>query len=146
MQSFCREYFDLSQIYIKVAVSELRVEYLKCYANIWMYLNLCNIPWPSYVRTDNLEQDFWREALVKLKPILFGFSIDASADGGGLGRLVNDDHLEPNCKVMKIEYDKKPHLCLFALTKISPGEEITFNYGGYSYLWRSKVGLFIFSN
>ncbi|MED6284205.1 hypothetical protein CHARACLAT_016922, partial [Characodon lateralis] len=64
--------------------------------------------------------------------------IDASADDGSLGRLVNDDHFNPNCKVMKINYEEKPHLCLFALKQISAGEEVTFDYGESSYSWRSK--------
>ncbi|KAM4549543.1 uncharacterized protein V3H82_018798 [Fundulus diaphanus] len=63
--------------------------------------------------------------------------VDASAEDGSLGRLVNDDHLNPNCKVMKISCEEKPHLCLFALRQISPGEEITFSYGDSSYSWRS---------
>ncbi|XP_054601443.1 uncharacterized protein [Nothobranchius furzeri] len=82
-----------------------------------------------------------------LKDFLFYFSwngtnwcIDASADDGTLGRLVNDDHINPNCKVMKMTHEEKPHLCLFAQKKILPGEEITFDYGGNStrYVWRSK--------
>ncbi|KAM4725561.1 uncharacterized protein FYW61_013665 isoform 2-T3 [Anableps anableps] len=64
--------------------------------------------------------------------------IDASADDGSLGRLVNDDHRNPNCKVWKIDFEERPHLCLFALKKISPGEEITFDYGGSLYSWRSE--------
>lgn len=53
---------------------------------------------------------------------------------------MNDDHLNPNCEMKKIVCEGKPHLCLFAMKKISPGEEITFNYGNASYLWRSRVG------
>ncbi|XP_014851727.1 PREDICTED: uncharacterized protein LOC106923279 isoform X2 [Poecilia mexicana] len=64
--------------------------------------------------------------------------VDASADDGSLGRLVNDDHLDPNCSVVKITYEEKPHLCLFALKKISAGEEITFDYGGSLYSWRPQ--------
>uniref|UniRef100_A0A3Q4HZF5 SET domain-containing protein n=1 Tax=Neolamprologus brichardi TaxID=32507 RepID=A0A3Q4HZF5_NEOBR len=57
-------------------------------------------------------------------------SVDASKEDKTLGRLVNDDHISPNCEMKKIG---KPHLCLFALKKISPGEEITYNYGQSSY-------------
>ncbi|XP_072227139.1 uncharacterized protein [Leuresthes tenuis] len=64
--------------------------------------------------------------------------VDASADDGSLGRLVNDDHVNPNCKLMKVVYDGKPHLCLFAWKKISAGQEITYNYGSAVYPWRSK--------
>ncbi|GLD59403.1 uncharacterized protein AKAME5_001140500 [Lates japonicus] len=64
--------------------------------------------------------------------------IDASKEDRSLGRLVNDDHLSPNCEMKKIVCEEKPHLCLFAMKKISPGEEITFNYGNSSYPWRSR--------
>ncbi|XP_037831688.1 uncharacterized protein LOC108247922 isoform X3 [Kryptolebias marmoratus] len=80
-----------------------------------------------------------------LNSFLFDFSwngtnwrLDASAEDGSLGRLVNDDHLDPNCKVMKIDYEGKPHLCLFAQKEISAGEEITFSYGTSSHPWRSE--------
>ncbi|XP_029700999.1 uncharacterized protein isoform X2 [Takifugu rubripes] len=62
---------------------------------------------------------------------------DASQDDGSLGRLVNDNHINPNCKIKKIFCDGKPHICLFAITEISPGEEITYSYGNSSYPWRS---------
>lgn len=69
----------------------------------------------------------------------FACSIDASEDDGTLGRLVNDDHISPNCEMKKVKCEGKPHLCLFAVKQISPGEEITFNYGDSSYPWRLKV-------
>ncbi|XP_034027942.1 uncharacterized protein LOC117512090 [Thalassophryne amazonica] len=64
--------------------------------------------------------------------------IDASKEDGTFGRLVNDDHRNPNCKLRKIIYEGKPHVCLFALKKIYPGDEITFDYGESSYPWRSN--------
>ncbi|XP_076833160.1 uncharacterized protein LOC143478104 isoform X2 [Brachyhypopomus gauderio] len=33
----------------------------------------------------------------------------------------------------------KPHLCLFATRSISPGEEITYNYGDSEWPWRCKA-------
>ncbi|XP_059205277.1 uncharacterized protein LOC131984472 [Centropristis striata] len=66
------------------------------------------------------------------------WQIDASSEDGTLGRLVNDDHISPNCVVKTVVCEEKPHLCLFAVTEISPGDEITFNYGDSSYPWRSK--------
>ncbi|XP_039675539.1 uncharacterized protein LOC120570916 isoform X4 [Perca fluviatilis] len=69
----------------------------------------------------------------------FACSIDASKEDGTLGRLVNDDHISPNCEMKKVVCEGKPHLCLFAVTKISPGEEITYNYGDSSYPWRSNA-------
>jgi len=65
------------------------------------------------------------------------FRIDAARDDASLGRLVNDDHKNPNSKMRTITVDRKPHLCSFAVKDISPGEEITDNYGDWP--WRSKV-------
>ncbi|XP_029298586.1 LOW QUALITY PROTEIN: uncharacterized protein LOC115015426 [Cottoperca gobio] len=81
-----------------------------------------------------------------LNNYLFEFSwkgaewcVDASKEDGTLGRLVNDDHISPNCEIKNIVCEGKPHMCLFAVTEISPGEEITYNYGDSSYPWRSKT-------
>ncbi|XP_041849327.1 uncharacterized protein LOC121645082 [Melanotaenia boesemani] len=67
------------------------------------------------------------------------YCIDASKEDGTLGRLVNDDHEHPNCKVKRIMVNGRPHLCLFAVREIFPGEEITYNYGDSSWPWRSVV-------
>lgn len=64
-------------------------------------------------------------------------SIDASAEDGSLGRLLDDD-TKPNSKMKKIVVDGVPHLCLFAITDINEGQEITFDYGGDDLPWRSK--------
>ncbi|KAF4082026.1 hypothetical protein AMELA_G00146890 [Ameiurus melas] len=65
--------------------------------------------------------------------------VDAAREDGSLGRLVNDDHMNPNSKMKTITVDRKPHLCLFAIKDISPGEEISYNYGDSDWPWRSKV-------
>ncbi|XP_047669380.1 uncharacterized protein LOC125141188 isoform X2 [Tachysurus fulvidraco] len=65
--------------------------------------------------------------------------IDAAKEDGSFGRLVNDDHKHPNCRMKKIEVDRRPHLCLFALKDIKQGQEITYDYGGTDWPWRSKV-------
>ncbi|XP_035989894.1 N-lysine methyltransferase KMT5A-A-like, partial [Fundulus heteroclitus] len=65
--------------------------------------------------------------------------IDASREDNSLGRLVNDDHKNPSCTMKKILVDGKPHLCLFAVKDINPGEEITYNYGGTDWPWREKA-------
>lgn len=44
---------------------------------------------------------------------------------GSFGRLVNDEHKAPNCRMKLIEAEGKPHLCLFALKEITAGTEIT---------------------
>ncbi|KAF5897850.1 N-lysine methyltransferase KMT5A-A, partial [Clarias magur] len=65
--------------------------------------------------------------------------VDAARDDGSLGRLVNDDHIKPNCRMKTIRVDGTPHLCLFAIRSISPGEEITYNYGDSEWPWRCKM-------
>ncbi|XP_055019807.1 uncharacterized protein LOC129411792 [Boleophthalmus pectinirostris] len=64
--------------------------------------------------------------------------IDATLEDNTLGRLVNDDHKTPNCRMKLIEADGKPHLCLFALRDIGQGEEITYDYGGTDWPWRNE--------
>lgn len=66
--------------------------------------------------------------------IYFFWSINASRKDESLGRLVNDDHLHPNCKMKKMVVKGKPHLFLFALRDICAREEITYNYGGTDFL------------
>ncbi|KAK1878135.1 N-lysine methyltransferase KMT5A [Dissostichus eleginoides] len=66
--------------------------------------------------------------------------VDAAQEDSSLGRLVNDDHKHPNCKMKKVVAENKPHLCLFALRDINPGEEITYDYGGTDWPWRKQVG------
>ncbi|MEQ2158984.1 hypothetical protein GOODEAATRI_017806 [Goodea atripinnis] len=86
-----------------------------------------------------------------LKVFMFDFRfngqqlcVDAAREDGSLGRLVNDDAVNPNSKMKVTGVDGRPHLCLFALKDIGPGEEITYNYGDSDRPWRSKV--FIFSS
>lgn len=66
-------------------------------------------------------------------------SIDAPREDGSFGRIVNDDHKHQNCKMKKIDVNGKPHLCLFALNDIKEGEEITYDYGGEDYPWRTST-------
>ena len=66
-------------------------------------------------------------------------SVDGAKEDGSLGRLVNDNHIDPNAKMKYLTVQGKPHLCLFALRDISPGEEITYNYGDSDWPWRCKV-------
>ncbi|KAI4879046.1 hypothetical protein NFI96_029252 [Prochilodus magdalenae] len=65
--------------------------------------------------------------------------IDAAKENGTLGRLVNDDQRNPNCKMKKIIVSGRPHMCLFAVQNIDPGEEITYNYGDDPWPWRLLV-------
>ncbi|CAM4652721.1 unnamed protein product [Leuciscus chuanchicus] len=68
------------------------------------------------------------------------YCIDATKEDGGhsLGRLVNDDDKNPNCKVKTIIVDGRPHLCLFSIRHIFPDEEVTYNYGDSSWPWRLR--------
>uniref|UniRef100_A0A3Q3IVV3 SET domain-containing protein n=1 Tax=Monopterus albus TaxID=43700 RepID=A0A3Q3IVV3_MONAL len=81
-----------------------------------------------------------------LKVFMFEFKyngklwcIDASKEDGSYGRLVNDNHINPNTKKKYITVQGKPHLCLFANQDINPREEITYNYGDSEWPWRSNV-------
>ncbi|XP_048851872.1 uncharacterized protein LOC125720457 isoform X2 [Brienomyrus brachyistius] len=67
------------------------------------------------------------------------WTIDAALDDGSLGRLFNDDHLNPNCIIKRIIVGRQPHLCIFAMRDIIPGEELTYTYGDADCPWREKV-------
>ncbi|XP_058845950.1 uncharacterized protein LOC131697937 [Acipenser ruthenus] len=69
----------------------------------------------------------------------FRQSVDTAQEDLSLGRLVNDDHKKPNCKMKNINVEGKPHLCLFVLRNITCGEEITYNYGPVNWPWRIMV-------
>ncbi|XP_067312125.1 uncharacterized protein [Pseudorasbora parva] len=64
------------------------------------------------------------------------WSIDATHEDGSLGRLINDDHINPNCTMKRIIVEGKPCLCLFAARDIIPGEELAYDYGGSHWPWR----------
>lgn len=66
-------------------------------------------------------------------------SIDAAKEDASFGRLVNDHHKHPNCRMKETEVDGSPHLCLIALTDIKGGDEITYGYGGTDRPWHNKV-------
>lgn len=62
-------------------------------------------------------------------------SIDATSDLC-MAKMVNDDWREPNCKVKKETVDGKPHLLLFAIRDILPGQELRYDYGKEDAPWR----------
>ncbi|XP_067307424.1 uncharacterized protein [Pseudorasbora parva] len=64
--------------------------------------------------------------------------IDACDEDSSLGRLVNDEHRRPNCKMKTIKVNEKPHLCLFAIRDITAGEELNYNYGDSNWAWRAQ--------
>ncbi|KAJ8049629.1 Histone-lysine N-methyltransferase PR-Set7 [Holothuria leucospilota] len=65
------------------------------------------------------------------------YCVDAT-NSKGAGRMVNDS-IRPNAVMKIVILDNIPHLCLFALQHISPGEEIRFDYGVPNLPWRKKV-------
>ena len=64
----------------------------------------------------------------------------------GRGRMANY-HRHGNSKMKKVVVNGRPHLCLFAVKDILPGEQVVFNYGDSEehLFWRRKVAYF-FSN
>ncbi|XP_029943204.1 uncharacterized protein LOC115385360 isoform X2 [Salarias fasciatus] len=65
--------------------------------------------------------------------------LDASLEDHSLGRLVNDEHKNPNCKMRTVQVDGIPHLCLFANRDIVPGEELAYDYGDSDWPWRKQI-------
>ena len=62
----------------------------------------------------------------------FPFSIDATAESGRLGRLVNHSRLAPNCQTKVVMVRDVPRLILIAKTDIEPGTELLYDYGDRS--------------
>lgn len=65
------------------------------------------------------------------KILLFFFhfySIDATAETGFLGRLVNHSR-NGNLTTKIVMYKGRPHLVLLAKENIKEGEELTYDYG-----------------
>lgn len=58
----------------------------------------------------------------------FNFSIDATAETGKLGRLVNHSR-NGNLATKIVTYKNRPHLVLIAKENINEGEELTYDYG-----------------
>lgn len=67
---------------------------------------------------------------------LFGFFFSSK---GEVFVLQCHQHINPNCKMWTIAVDGMPHLCLFAIRDIMPGEEVTYNYGDSDWPWRKQV-------
>lgn len=60
------------------------------------------------------------------------FSIDATSSSG-CGRMINDSHLAPNCKVVAEEGAK---LAIYTIRNIAEGEELRYDYKDSSAFWR----------
>lgn len=59
-------------------------------------------------------------------------SVDATADNGRMGRLVNHSRTNPNVVTKVEEVEGKPRLYLMADRDIEPGEELQYDYGDRS--------------
>jgi len=60
------------------------------------------------------------------------YCIDATAESGRLGRLVNHSRLAPNCQTKVVMVRDVPRLILIAKTDIEPGTELLYDYGDRS--------------
>lgn len=61
------------------------------------------------------------------------FCLDATAESGRYGRLLNHSRLKPNCKTRLVEYPEgKPRLIIEAKRDIVTDEELLYDYGDRS--------------
>ena len=63
---------------------------------------------------------------------IFCFSIDATAESGRLGRLVNHSRVKPNLQTKVVIVNDIPRLILVAKKDIEPGTELLYDYGDRS--------------
>jgi histone-lysine N-methyltransferase SETD8 len=69
---------------------------------------------------------------VIIRPFLSScFSVDATAETGRLGRLVNHSR-SGNLITKTVSIMNRPHLVLIAKEDIPPGEEVMYDYGDRS--------------
>ncbi|XP_033730884.1 N-lysine methyltransferase KMT5A-A-like [Pecten maximus] len=72
--------------------------------------------------------------------------VNATKEDDTFGRLINDNHKNPNCRAKVFESDGQPQIVFKATRYIQKDEEICYNYGPGPYPWRTKVvSLYIFS-
>lgn len=45
--------------------------------------------------------------------------VDASKEDGSFGRLLNDNHIHPNCRPKVMEIDERPVICFFSVRPLS---------------------------
>ena len=55
--------------------------------------------------------------------------IDATADTGRLGRLINHSRKRPNLRTKLFILNNEPHLIFLALDDIEEGTELLYDYG-----------------
>lgn len=74
----------------------------------------------------------WSKSLANaniLFEMKYYFSIDATAESGRLGRLINHSKTAANCHTKLTEINQRPYLMLMASRDISLGEELLYDYG-----------------
>ena len=59
----------------------------------------------------------------------FIFSVDATAEDGTIGRLVNHSRQKPNLKSRLIDVDGEPYIVLISTRDIVPNDELLYDYG-----------------
>ncbi len=77
--------------------------------------------------------------LLLLTLLFLSLSLDGSVEDKSRGRLVNDNNKKPHCKMRTTDAGGMPHLCLFAIKDIVPGEEITHSYRDADWPWCKQV-------
>lgn len=60
------------------------------------------------------------------------YCIDATAESGRLGRLLNHSKTENNCHTKLFDVDSRPILAILASRDIKPDEELLYDYGDRS--------------
>ena len=60
------------------------------------------------------------------------FSVDATAESGKLGRLLNHSKQNGNCRTKVVPIGDRPYLILVAARNITVGEELLYDYGDRS--------------
>ncbi|KAK3589796.1 hypothetical protein CHS0354_015799 [Potamilus streckersoni] len=60
------------------------------------------------------------------------YCVDATAESGRLGRLLNHSKTAANCQTKLVEVNGQPRLILVALKDITKGEELLYDYGDRS--------------
>ncbi len=63
------------------------------------------------------------------------YSIDATAETGTLGRLINHSRKKPNLVPKVVEIKRIPHVVFFALRNIATREELLYDYVDRSTTW-----------
>jgi len=68
--------------------------------------------------------------------MVFLFSSVDATHASGFGRMINDCHRKPNCKVVVEEIEGKPKLCIYTIRNVSRAEELRFDYKDATAFWR----------